>query len=74
MNTKPLPKSLHTVTVLVAVAELVKEYYDHDILTDEDRLSWDDALHETVALLGLKDRPDDYNLIGAALRQLEACA
>lgn len=61
---KPLAKSLHTVTVLVRVAQGL---YDRGIAQDKT-----EALGKAIALLGLMDAAanDQYDLIGQALKQL----
>lgn len=55
-----LPKSLHTVTVLVRVAKLVKL----SMHTNEE------AVEQALFALGLHDLPDTYNLKQAAVKQL----
>lgn len=62
--TKPLAKSLHTVTVLVRAAQGL---YDRGIAQDKT-----EALGKAIALLGLMDAAanDQYDLIGQALKQL----
>jgi len=60
---KPLAKSLHTVTVLVRVAQ--------DIMArGEPNLPAFVAVHAAVELLGLYDLPDTYGLKWAAVKQL----
>ena len=61
---KPLAKSLHTVTVLVRVAQGL---YDRGIAQDKT-----EALGKAIALLGLMDAAanDQYDLVGQALKQL----
>lgn len=61
---KPLAKSLHTVTVLVRAAQGL---YDRGIAQDKT-----EALGKAIALLGLMDAAanDQYDLIGQALKQL----
>lgn len=61
---KPLAKSLHTVTVLVRVAQGL---CDRGIAQDKT-----EALGKAIAILGLIDQAanDEYNLIGQALKQL----
>jgi hypothetical protein len=59
---KPLPKSLHTVTVLVRVAR--------DIQTRQPELSSFGAVHAALDILGLSDMPDDYALATQAAKQL----
>jgi len=59
--TKPLAKSLHTVTVLVRVAKAL----------NRDQI-WSNGMAIDLALeaLGLADMPDTYGLAAAALNQL----
>jgi hypothetical protein len=64
-DAKPIPKSLHTVTVLVAVARLHLRKY---VSGGSPGLAVDDAL-ETLGLLG---KPDPYGLRAAALKALAA--
>lgn len=61
---KPLAKSLHTVTVLVRVAQGL---FDRGIAQDKT-----EALGKAIAMLGLIDQAanDQYDLIGQALKQL----
>ena len=58
---KPIAKSLHTVTVLVRVAKAL----------NRDQV-WSNGMAIDLALdaLGLADMPDQYDLIGQALKQL----
>jgi hypothetical protein len=63
--TKPIPKSLHTVTVLVAVARLHLRKY---VSGGSPGLAVDDA----IETLGLAGKPDTYGLRAAALKVLEA--
>jgi hypothetical protein len=60
MNTKPVAKSLHTVTVIVQVARQFQKGFSTDPLGD------------AMECLGLAGRPDPYGLAAAALKQLEA--
>ena len=57
-----LPKSLHTVTVLVRVAR--------DIRTRDRTATPRQAVNEARFLLGLNDKFDQYGLLDAAVRQL----
>jgi hypothetical protein len=61
---KPLAKSLHTVTVLVRVAQGL---FDRGIAQDKT-----EALGKAIAMLGLIDQAanDEYNLVGQALKQM----
>lgn len=63
MQDKPIPKSLHTVTVLVNMARLYMEARGHG-----PEVSVNTALDR----LHLLHRPDPHNLRAAALKQLEA--
>lgn len=59
---KPLAKSLHTVTVLVRVAlDIQKRHPERDSFS---------AVYAALNLLGLGDMPDDYGLVTAALKQV----
>jgi hypothetical protein len=58
---KTLPKSLHTVTVLVNVAR----HYQANIGGDDVF-----AVNQALRILGYTDSPDDYGLANAALKQL----
>ena len=60
---KPLPKSLHTVTVLVRMARLIEQY--------EPNIPWSEAVATVLIEMGLNDKPDTYGLKQAALKQLE---
>lgn len=60
--TKVLAKSLHTVTVLVRVARFVMLEGKADTNAD--------AVVKAAAILGLRDMHDDYELLSAALKQL----
>lgn len=57
---KPIPKSLHTVTVLVAMAQL---YIDMGY-------SLAGAMTRTVTALGYTDSPDTYSLVASAMGKL----
>lgn len=57
MNTN-LPKSLHTVTVLVNVARAVADL--------DGTMTCDDALSAARAILGYADSPDTYGLADKA--------
>lgn len=63
---KPLAKSLHTITVLVNVARIMR---------NNDRTgtaqSWTAYVYEALVALGLDDKPDVYGLADAAIKQLE---
>lgn len=60
--TKPLAKSLHTVTVLVRVAL--------DIQSRQPELSSFGAVHAALDVLGLGHMPDDYALATQAANQI----
>lgn len=60
---KPLAKSLHTVTVLVRVA---KEFQNRQF----PPLHPESAVGKALLVLGLADQNDDYGLIAAAVKQL----
>ena len=60
---RSLPKSLHTVTVLVRVAKAVADYEGIDPLSYK-------AMDLALAILGLDNMPDTYGLVTAALKQL----
>lgn len=59
---KPLAKSLHTVTVLVRVARL--------LLKRDLAFSNVEAVNGALQVLGLDDMPDEYGLAAQALKQL----
>ena len=59
---KPLAKSLHTVTVLVRVARL--------LLKRDLAFSNVEAVNGALQVLGLADMPDEYGLAAQALKQL----
>lgn len=63
---KTLAKSLHTVTVLVRVAEL------HQNLVAPGAKNYGLAMSRTLETLGYTGAPDPYDLVGKALAQLEA--
>ena len=60
---KPLPKSLHTVTVLVNVARLVAD-------TARNPMSYEEAISDALMALGYADCTDTHNLVGAALKAM----
>lgn len=57
---KPIPKSLHTVSALVRLAQYLQTQGKSTL----------QALDEAVAILGLSDAPDDYRLIDQAFKKL----
>lgn len=56
-----VPKSLHTVTVLVRLARMSRELSNHD---DHTALVW------AFNFLGYGQTPDEHNLFAAALKVL----
>ena len=60
--TKPIAKSLHTVTVLVRVATMLKK---RDLAYSNM-----EAVHGAMQVLGLSGMPDTYGLVAAAIKQL----
>ena len=63
---KPLAKSLHTVTVLVNVARVMR---------NADKIggqSWAAYVYEALVALNLQDKPDSYGLANQAIKQLES--
>lgn len=62
--TKPIAKSLHTVTVLVRVAKFIQSL-------DNGGYSNQYAVGKAMIALGLQDQPDDYDLLNAAIKQLD---
>jgi hypothetical protein len=65
--TKPLAKSLHTVTVLVRVAKL---HLSHRRLMGDGAAANAFAVGQALETLGLGDMPDTYGLVAAAIKQL----
>lgn len=74
---KPLAKSLHTVTVLVRVARLHlpetpfaggNGFRDIRSFTHAERCAM--AVEQALETLGLSDMPDTYGLAAQALKQL----
>lgn len=59
---KPIPKSLHTVTVLVAIAR--------EISILRHPYSVEESVASAVCILGLEDAPDVYGLREQAIRKL----
>ena len=60
---KSLPKSLHTVTVLVNVARLLQ-------FSATERVSDQEAIASALVFLGYANCNDMYNLAGAALKAM----
>ena len=67
--TKPLPKSLHTVTVLKRLAQHVIDSH-----RSHPPISVVAAVDRATAILGLWDVPDTYGLRDAAIQQMLATA
>lgn len=63
--TKPLAKSLHTVTVLVNVAQMCRN------ADKVGGLSWAAYVYDALVALNLHDKPDTYGLAEQAIKQLE---
>lgn len=63
--TKPLAKSLHTITVLVNVAKMCRNADTSGRVRD-----WPAYVCEALIALGLEDKPDNYGLADAAIAQL----
>jgi hypothetical protein len=66
-TTKPLPKSLHTVTVLVRVARHLQNSEPSAARPNNET-----AVDEALVLLGHRDTPDTYCLGAAAVKQMNA--
>lgn len=66
MDRKPIPKSLHTVTVLRRMGQMMKAI--HPNATSEG------AIGLALIELGYVDTPDAYGLAAAALKQMDATA
>ena len=64
---KPIPKSLHTVRVLVIMADVVQLHVEEG-LTDEE------AIRGALALLGYTNTPDTHGLKEKALKAYRAQA
>ncbi len=60
-NPKPLPKSLHTVTVLVNVAQMIQRLNDQ---IDEC------AVGSALTVLGYDGSPDAYGLAAKAVKAM----
>ena len=58
----PVPKSLHTVTVLVTMAKLIQETRPHYIK--------EDAVYKALDVLGYPTESDHYGLALQALKKL----
>lgn len=67
--TRPVAKSLHTVTVIVQVARL---HIVHGPFTAHGMPSPEKAVDLAMTTLGLAGRPDPWNTRAQALKQLEA--
>lgn len=64
---KSLPKSLHTVTVLVRVAHVLADAQGQIA----PAIDWNAYVEGALHALGMADMPDTYALRTAAVRQLE---
>lgn len=62
LNTKPIAKSLHTITVIVQVAE--------HLMANENYLP-QAAVFKAMIVLGLDGRDDPYHLRNAAMKALD---
>lgn len=60
---KPIPKSLHTVTVLVAIAR-------EQLVITMHRWTYEDCVDAALSILGLDNTPDVYGLREQAIRKL----
>lgn len=60
---KPIPKSLHTVTVLVAIAR-------EQLLLTSHRWTYENCVDAALSILGLDNTPDAYGLREQAIRKL----
>ena len=69
--TKPLAKSLHTVTVLVRVATLHLDRIGRDDSPDIRALL---AVNRALYTLGLNESPDYHGLINQAIKQVAKIA
>lgn len=69
---KPIPKSLHTVTVLVAIAreQLVRTSSHPLYASPYEKLVYEDCVDCALATLGLHNMPDTYGLREQAIRKL----
>lgn len=70
MTTKPLAKSLHTVSVLVNLSRYFMADAGH--LPNLYR-NQDEALRKALLALKLDSKPDQYGLVEAARTQLRGC-
>ena len=61
---KPLPKSLHTITALIAMAKVLKA---HRGITSNEL-----AVEEAVAEFGLTERPDAHGLAAYSVKMMDA--
>ena len=68
---KPIAKSLHTVTVLVRVATLHLNRIGAD---DSPEIRARLAMSYALDTLGLSNSPDTYGLIGQAIKQVTKIA
>ena len=58
---KPIPKSLHTVTVLVAMAKLIHATYGYNLR---------DCVTHALIELDYKDQDDQYGLIEQTMKKI----
>jgi hypothetical protein len=63
---RPLAKSLHTVSVLVNIAD----YFIDDNRSKNGRMSYEDAITRACYILELDGMPDPHGLKAQALKQL----
>lgn len=73
---KPIPKSLHTVTVLVAIAreQLARTSRLAVYAPPFEKLVYEDCVDCALAILGLHNMPDTYGLREQAIRKLSRIA
>ena len=65
---KPLPKSLHTVTVIVRVALSVQRaMFDRPLPIPTDI----EAINTALEILGIDSMPDDHAIVAQCLKQLQ---
>lgn len=62
---KPIPKSLHTVTVLVTMAKLMQQAHE-----ERATISNHSAVFSCMQALGYSDSPDTYGLMEQAIKKL----
>lgn len=64
MTTKTMPKSLHTVTVLVRIASYIRQVQPGESVKD--------CVRGAAIVLGYIDAPDAYGLQASAIKQMQA--